>query len=76
MALRAEVKSLMSGTWAYTLFPITRSTFPRSLTICDARLELKKFRRTDMPSVSAAEAVLTVGSMARQGTPAETKFFN
>ncbi len=76
MALRAEVKSLLWGTWAYTLFSITSSTFPRSLTICASRLELKKFHRTGMPSVSVAEAVLTVGSMPRQGIPTKTKFFN
>ena len=62
-------KSLMSGTWASTLLPISRSAFhpsrgePAALSLAEEQLP-----RFDPPRRAAA-AVLAVGSIPRTGIP-------
>jgi len=68
-----RTKSLMSGTWASTLLPSTRSAAPNSAAIARPVASPRKSTRVGTPRASAARATLAAGSMPSTGTPAATK---
>ena len=55
---------------------MTRSAFFPSVASFLPRVSPKNLRKTGMPFFSAKLAVLSVGSIPKQGIPAFTKFFS
>lgn len=70
---KPRVKSLMSGTWAYTLLPMIRSACCCAPANASASAAPKNSCRTGIPSSLAAAAVLAVGSMPRTGNTSSHK---
>ena len=62
------VKSLISGTWAYTLFPMIRSALLWDFFTFFAVSYPKNFIKVSIPFLSAIFAVPSVGSIPIHGT--------
>ena len=71
---KPAAKSLMSGTCANTLLPMSRSAASPSSASCRASRSPKNSTRVVTPRARAASATLAAGSMPSTGMPAAWKY--